>query len=677
MADLKKQTALRLAQEQQQGQALPGPPQTAAVAADPRTKHPVVTPQTLAARRLASSMSHVNPPPPVNREATPVHYQRLHHHSNPVVKHIPNAADAAPALVPPYSSPNYYDLPPQGSKNTRAAGRNGRQAKPGPASAQQAASASTSTGGRYHPNQQSQFLRSAPPPTLPANPTPSNSTGYNTASSNQGGQSSSNSKLPHGLTVHELKEMTKARLQAEAAEKMPSAPSTSAATAEIEARDTFEAGQPNHVQAMHQTQEFDRMSHGSDIHLVSTQVPAKALNYEHVSLGQPTPAQVSPLPPSFQNYGAASSSFGDSSSMDQRTVPLGNRSRVDSFPDSWENASVTSHNSTVASGSESAFSSGIGGGFAQLDEPPGLSLGRTQSYPLGSNRPGGDMLPREGSSNSIPSSLGSGYFDSSGSLGQSRQRAMTLSPRPGLSLLHEDRPGFSDEDLGIPNFSSSRHARQQLTARSRRSFSPVLQHQAFNEPLGGFGSHASGLIGGSLLDNRPRTSSAVSLPAISNTAEEFALDTTVEPSRRSSDSVNTNGPPIIDHRSGHPMGTTDAFLSSSSLYGSSDPIQQSSASSSVFRNDFGRIPAPPGLGGPSRASGADSVGTGSNRARASTWVAGSVSGSDMFGSGGLYEYSGDETLAGDLASILKLSGAEEKSDAGRSGMFQNDISGFL
>lgn len=40
----------------------------------------------------------------------------------------------------------------------------------------------------------------------------------NQPSSTFGANSSSN-KLPHGLTVHELKEMTKARLQAEAAEK--------------------------------------------------------------------------------------------------------------------------------------------------------------------------------------------------------------------------------------------------------------------------------------------------------------------------------------------------------------------------------------------------------------------------------------------------------------------------
>jgi hypothetical protein len=504
---------------------------------------------------------------------------------------------------------------------------------------------------------------------------PSNSAGYNTASSNQGGSSSSSSKLPHGLTVHELKEMTKARLQAEAAEKMSSGSSPTAPAAEIEARDSsaFESGsQRDYGKHFHHSNDFDRMSQGSEAHLVSTQGPIKPFNFDQVSPGQITPSQVSPLTTAFQNYGTGSSPFCENSSVDQRTVPLGNRNRLDSFPDSWENASVTSHNSTV-SGSESAFSSGVGGGFSHIDEPPGLSLGRTQSYPLGNNRGSMDLPFREGSYNSVPSPLGSAYFDSTGSLGPSRQRAMTLSPRPGLSLLHEDRPGFSDEDLGIPTFSSSRHARQQLTARSRRSFSPVLQHQMFSDPLIGFGSNSSNAISGSLLDNRPRTSSAVSLPAFSNTAEEFALDGSTEFGRRDS----LNGHPGSDHIRSHHTSPGDAFLGSSSLYVSTDSMPH--PSSSVFRNDLGHIPAPPGLGGPARGASMDSIGSESNRVRAATWVAGStsMSGSDMFSSGSLYEYSGDDTLAGDLASILKLSGAEEKSDTGRSVMFNNDITGFL
>ena len=139
--------------------------------------------------------------------------------------------------------------------------------------------------------------------------------------------------------------------------------------------------------------------------------------------------------------------------------------------------------------------------------------------------------------------------------------------------------------------------------------------------------------------------------------------------------MTTSGVSRSDHVLGRGrLGSADAFMSSSSLYSNADSISQST--SSVFRNNLGHIPAPPGLGGPPRATSMDGVGAG-NRGRAATWVAGSMSGSDMFGSGTLYEYSGDDTLAGDLASILKLSGAEEKSDTGRSGTFNNDITGFL
>lgn len=682
MEDLKKQTAIRLAQEQQQSQALPGPPKTAAVASDPRTKHPVVTPQTLAARRMAAAASVNN-----NRAeaAAPLHYQRLHHHNPMVHHHVVTPTEAVPpqVMTPPFhGAPQGYHYDQATAAKNR--NRNGRSpaAKSSSSIPVVVTQPAAQTASRYHPNQQSGYStagRASSAPTLPANP-PSSTVasptgGYNTASSNQGGQSNSSSKLPHGLTVHELKEMTKARLQAEAAEKM-------SAPADIETRDTSvqpttygQQQPPPPPQSVHH-----QMGQGSDVHLVSTQAPTKSLSYDQGSQMR-QPAQVSPLPPAFQNYNAQSSSFDCNSSVDQRTIPVGNRNRLDSFPDNWESASVTSHNSTVASdylGSESAFPSAVGGGFSQLEEQPGMALGRTQSYPIGTSRPfGNDMLSRETSmtptSMSSPhGSSSSSYFDPSM---QSRQRAMTLSPRPGLSLLHEDRPGFSDGDLGIPSFSSSRHARQPLTARSRRSFSPVLQQQTFVEPsslVGGFGSHVPGVIGGSILDNRPRTSSAVSLPAISHTAEEFALDSTL---RRSSDSVSVNnrgGAPI---RENPPVGSAESFLSSSSLYGSSDSVGQSSAS--VFRNEFGGIPAPPGLGGPSRGDGAIG-GIDSSRGRAATWVAGQMSGADsMFGSGGLYDYSGEDTLAGDLASILKLSGAEEKpADTGRtgSGMFSG---GFL
>ena len=456
--------------------------------------------------------------------------------------------------------------------------------------------------------------------------------------------------------------MTKARLQAEAADKMPSPGdrNPSVAVIEMEARDagTFDSVQSN-------------SSHSMPTHMQHMQ--SQSLLPEQTSFFR-QPAQVSPPSPAFHTYHHSGASSYDNAAQDPNRT-MGNRVRVDSYPESnWENASVTSHNSTVASdylGSESAFSSGVGGGFSQAgDDQSGLSLGRTQSYPVPS---------RESTPTSVPSPLGSSYFDSSAAMAQNRQRAMTLSPRPGLSLLHEDRPGFSDDALGIPSFSSSsRHSRQQLPSRSRRSFSPIMQPHGFtSDSYVGFGNNGAGIIGGVIQENRPRTSSAVSLPAISHTAEEFALDGHGSNSRRSSDGVNIGGLSIQEHGALSLAGAGESLMSSSSLYGSGD-IRSISA---VFRDEYGYVPAPPGLGPTdglasaslanpltTRAGSMDGLASDNNRVRASTWVAGG----DVFGSSsGLYESTVDDTLAGDLASILKLSGAEEKDDTflGRSNDF--------
>ena len=330
---------------------------------------------------------------------------------------------------------------------------------------------------------------------------------------------------------------------------------------------------------------------------------------------------------------------------------------------------MTSHNSTVASdylGSESAFSSGYGGGLGlNGDEShPGLCLNRTQSHPVPS---------RESTPTSLPSPLGSSYFDSSAAaMTSNRQRAVTLSPRPGLSLLHEDRPGFSDDALGIPSFSSSsRHARQQLPSRSRRSFSPIMQKQGyFSDGSGvGHGNTGAGVFSDAIYDNRPRTSSAVSLPTISHTADEFALDGFAgNSSRCSSDGVIVGDTPVHEHGTCSLARPGESFTSSSRYYGSGDLRP----TPSIHRGEREGVSAPPGLchnGGIvtgafanpliARTGIMDGMVNNNSRVRASTWVAGG----DVFGTSGLFESSLDDTIAGDLASILKLSGAEEKDDS--------------
>lgn len=505
--------------------------------------------------------------------------------------------------------------------------------------------------------------------------------------------------------MHELKEMTKARLQAEAAEKMstgggsgPNFPSN-CNVVELETRETSAF---NGVTSLQQQQQQSN-NHNN---MYSLQPNSFQQGYDdgqsmHSDPTSIRPAQVSPPSPAMHGFLPAGHGYGNENNNNTLAGHLsaGNRARVDSYPESnWESASVTSHNSTASYlGSESAFSAGVGGGngagFSQGGDDQ--SLGRTQSYPAGFNRTvacNQDMPSRENTPTSVPSPLGSSYFDSAGSLGQNRQRAMTLSPRPGggLSLLHEDRPGFSEEDLAIPSFSSSRHVRQPLPNRSRRSFSPIMQPQPFGiETMAAYGggSSAAGVIGGGLHENRPRTSSAVSLPAISHTAEEFALDPNIDggaSSRRSSDCVGIRSFPIQEHEANSLITGTPGFLGSASLYGGSDPGTHTSSVSGVFRHDFSGMPAPPGLEHPSvlslprmdhlsSVSSGNTDSIGSNRVRASTW--------DVFGSStsasSLHQYTvAEDTLAGDLASILKLSGAEEKVDVDRPpGMF-GDFSGF-
>lgn len=573
---------------------------------------------------------------------------------------------------------------------------------------------------RYHHDQRSQYSLSASVPTLPMNnPMPSN-LGFDASSSNSTAAHST-SKLPHGLTVHELKEMTKARLQAEAAEKLIAGfsdrpPSTTSMT-ERDSQDSRSTTPANYVQQMY----------AQDVRPVGT-LATDSTSPTEVDFGGRQHAQVSPPPVAYQSFYPPNSSFNNI--QDQKFVmgnrsrvhscpdtqwdstgllgnrdrlgsfpevvgnrnrieslpelPIGNRSRVesyrelqgnrnrlDSFPDSnWESASVTSHNSTVASdylGSECAYSSGTGA-FSQRNADDFLPLNRTQSFPVGSSRSGSqEGLPQDNPCTST-SPLGN-YFDpSSGMMQQNRGRSLTLSPRPGLSFLHEDRPGFSEEELGIPSFASSRLARQQIANRSRAS--PVLHPEGLPaDSFGGIGSSSSGYIG-SYGDNRPRTSSAASLPAISHTSEEFGGD--------------FRGSAIRSHET---IQNASSSLGEG-LYGSSGLYNSDSAAlggaSSVFRERSGGLPAPPGLSHPNSTNynsssdlnplSSSNMGSAysrvSNRARAATWNPGC----DVFSSGpGLYECSGDDNLEEDLASILKLSGAEEnRQDTGRSGSMFSD-----
>jgi hypothetical protein len=225
------------------------------------------------------------------------------------------------------------------------------------------------------------------------------------------------SKLPHGLTVQELKEMTKARLQAEAT-------------------DTVDDGRP-----------------------LRTPEPHAAPALETRTAPPPTPP------------------FREGWNPDSRPS------------DGWDNASVGTSNSD-----------------AFPDFPEDYAFNRPRSYTSDSPGVGDGMIQSQASY--TPGN--SPYYDAMG-YAQNRRRAATLSPRLGLGHVQEDRP--VDIPIPMPSFSGS----------SGLSHPPGLQARpvsAFNSGSLGFARHGNCASN----QNRPRTSSAVSLPARSDTADEFGLE---------------------------------------------------------------------------------------------------------------------------------------------------------
>jgi hypothetical protein len=171
---------------------------------------------------------------------------------------------------------------------------------------------------------------------------------------------------------------------------------------------------------------------------------------------------------------------------------------------------------------------------------------------------------------------------------QNRRRAVTLSPRLGLGHVQEDRP--VDMTIPMPSISGS----------AGLSHPPGLQAR----PVSAFNSHSLAYatnVNSAPAQNRARTSSAVSLPASSDTADEFGLE-----------------PLCLSY----PFG---AVREESATPGLSD----------VFRdNRFSPVP-----------SMMDNLGIYTdNRSRAATWSDGLMSSAE---------------LSDDLASLLKLAGPGE------------------
>jgi hypothetical protein len=306
--------------------------------------------------------------------------------------------------------------------------------------------------------------------------------------------STTKSKLPHGLTVHELKEMTKARLQAEAAEKndaeqslspLPFEGSGSGELHELPLyRDTTVRHDPVFVR------QYAGAVHGEmGVILLPNMVPTQDGHRPPVTSFGGRQLPTSPHPPAMHGTGIGHQQFmvAPDQSMESMVYRTPLRSET------WDSASVASYNSTALSdnlGSESV-----------VDSDAFISGNRTRSFtypavqPVDLHPPGLSAPPRNSSLN-LPSGYGGSQaalpaFDAA--VGGNRRRAVTLSPNTGSIL--DDRAHYygaqaGRDQLQIPPF-STRHGGPMMQAQ-QRNYSPVLEQLGLT---GGFGEGGNGNMG--------------------------------------------------------------------------------------------------------------------------------------------------------------------------------------
>ena len=290
------------------------------------------------------------------------------------------------------------------------------------------------------------------------------------------GANNMKSKLPHGLTVHELKEMTKARLQSEAAEKSNDFHEIQAVSRDRVSPLDFDSGEPPwRDRAMSRDSSSTGRMNSNHVtsYFQNHQVAPKTVQTQH----QPQP-QIS-LP----NYNPTRMVGGSCSPFRAARN------------DTWESTSVLSHNTIYSDnlGSESASEVGSFGHQS--------SKNRSFTYPVvqnvqsldTANTPATPFGYKESRSFSNPSPVqasphrGSGVLGGqplfNAAVGGNRRRAVTLSPNTGSIL--EDRPLRYDaiessDRLDIPNFSSVISDTSSLSVAPanqnlQRGYSPVLE----------------------------------------------------------------------------------------------------------------------------------------------------------------------------------------------------------
>jgi hypothetical protein len=333
--------------------------------------------------------------------------------------------------------------------------------------------------------------------------------------------------------------------------------------------------------------------------------------------------QVSPLPPGFQSMPAGMDGISREPSFHGGVARHQDDSwQPQSRSDTWDAAST----STVASeflGSESAYSTGMSQG---IDDLGSMQFNRPRSHTGNStlNGPSPDLYNQDSSiGSSVNPPPGIQFFDAAVGA-PNRRRAVTMSPRPGR--IHENRPHFhSNDQLQFPSFNSD-------------STMPSLMSRANNNYSPSFGQSSSLFIGGGdIYSTRPRTSSAVSLPAMSQTADEFAVDNPMMGSRFASNTSLFDSKPIREEGT---ISLTDGLFGYADVTEGQDAPVNIATSSSVFRDvrSAGSNEPPPGLFNPI----SENPSTGSNGWGTSN--------------SGFVNSSVTDELAQDLGSILKLSG---------------------
>mmetsp|Transcript_13344 Transcript_13344/g.29375 ORF Transcript_13344/g.29375 Transcript_13344/m.29375 type:complete len:629 (+) Transcript_13344:126-2012(+) len=445
MEDLKKQTALRLAQEQNRSPQIPGHGDFGVPAAALPTGVPV--PSLSLQPRPQVAMNQYHPDTAVPHQQVQQQQQlQMQQQQPPHYQHRDARMDRSAAP--------YFD------RNSNA--NNSRRTPPPTTQLQPSASYRNHPNHQQHQHQPYQHHY--------------NMGGYAMALQHQQPETTPNvntSKLPHGLTVQELKEMTRARLQAEAQNQHSTTTTTS-------------NGSPSGAEA-----ESSRPSSRASMQ-PSPQPPQPVLS--------PSQQQQQPVP-MLQHQG---SSFASSTTSSQRAPPQQQSSFLSTGTNAsggvWEqhpsssNTTIHSSLNTMGPISNSNSSSTNSHPFVVVE---GTSLlQQSHNHPSVASPPSvhSEQQPFARTS-SFPNNSNN---SNSSSLVANRRRAATLSPRLSSYVVHEDAASLSAEQLSLPSFSNG-------------GFFPSNRARVNSAE-------------DSLLFNRQRTSSAASMPALSHTADEFGMD---------------------------------------------------------------------------------------------------------------------------------------------------------